>query len=146
MEQRHSYPIASAQHQQQPPYSATFSHSETPHSENHEDANENWSEEFSGGDGGEDADNQDGSRKRRRRPMSVSYVLRLALRTSIVAAVKSGQVRALQTEKGMSPSSVIRSYVRRTRTRSSVTEASRTAGGARGMGNFVNTGNGRSQD
>jgi hypothetical protein len=62
-----------------------------------------------------------------------------------MAAVESAQVRALQTEKGMSPCWVIRSYVRRTRTRSSVTEASQTAGGARGMGNFVNTESGRSQ-
>ncbi len=80
--ERHSYPITSGQHQQQSPYSATFSQSGLPESEKHEDANENWSEEFSGGDGGEDADNRDGSRKRRRRPMSVSYVSRLALRSS----------------------------------------------------------------
>lgn len=75
--ERHAYPTSTAQQQQRSPYSATFSQHGLPESENHEEANENWSEEFSGGDVGEgeqDAENQDGSRKKRRRPMSVSYV------------------------------------------------------------------------
>ena len=80
--ERHTYPTASGQQQQQSPYSSTFSQPGLPDSEKQEDINENWSEEFSGGDVGEgelDAENQDGSRKKRRRPMSVSYVLRKAL-------------------------------------------------------------------
>ena len=85
--ERHSYATASIQQQQQSPYSATFSQSGLPECEKQEDANENWSEDFSGGDLGEaeqDAGNQDGSRKRRRRPMSVSYVTRTILYTFTV--------------------------------------------------------------
>ena len=75
--ERHTYPTSTGQQQQRSPYSATFSQHGLPDSEKHEDTNENWSEDFSGGDVGEaeqDAESHDGSRKKRRRPMSVSYV------------------------------------------------------------------------
>ena len=78
--EHHPYPTASGQQQQQQsPHSSTFSQPGLPDFEKQEDTTENWSEELSGGDVGEGdpgAENQDGSRKKRRRPMSVSYVSR----------------------------------------------------------------------